>query len=611
MIGQTISHYKILEKLGAGGMGVVYKAYDTALKRDVALKFLPADLTRDESARKRFIHEAQAAAALNHPNICAVHEIGESEEQLFIVMPLVEGQSVRGKLQGGPLPVGDALDVALQVGRGLAKAHGIGIVHRDVKPGNVLLSGDGQATVVDFGLAKLATQTRLTKTGMTVGTVGYMSPEQARGEGVDHRTDVWSLGVMLYEMLTGRVPFSGDADPAVVYSILNETPEPVTGIRREVPVALEDVVERALSKAPGKRFETMAEMLTALETVEAESQLGIKRRRHAAIKRLMRRKRLLAASTAAVVVVIAAVLVTTFYQAGHAIDSIAVLPLENLSGDPDQEYFVDGMTDALIAALRKIGPLRVVSRTSAMRYKGVQKSLAEIAQELDVDAIVEGTVLREGDQIRITAQLIHASTDRHLWADRLDRELSDILSLHSDVAQAIAQDIHVTLTPQEQTQLANVWTVNSEAHDLYLEGLYHYNKVWSKKEFEKAIELFQQAINVDPNHALSYAGLARCYEWLCYRGHLPRDEANEKFYRAMGNALEIDEKLPEAHLALAKFRFYENWDWAGAETEFKRTLELNPNSSEARYEYAWYLMAMGHFEEALAAAKWALKRDPF
>jgi serine/threonine-protein kinase len=611
MIGQTISHYQIVEKLGEGGMGVVYKAYDTTLKRHVALKFLPAHLTRDEGARKRFIHEAQAAAALDHPNICSVYEIGQSDDRSFIVMPLLEGQSLRDTLTDGALSVEEALDIAVQVGRGLAKAHGSGIVHRDIKPGNVLLTDDRQVKIVDFGLAKLGTQTKLTKTGMTVGTVAYMSPEQTRGEGVDHRTDVWSLGVMLYEMLAGRMPFRGDAEPAVVYSILNEDPAPVTTVRREVPVGLEDVVERALSKDVAKRYPTMDEMLSALETVAEESQLGITRRRYAALKRLRRRKRLLAGAAATVVVAVAVVLITTFFRTGQAIDRIAVLPFENLSGDPEQDLYANGVTEALIKELGKIGTPEVIGRTSVMKFKDTDKTLPEIAGELDVDAIIEGSVLKSGSRLEITAHLTRAHPEGQMWTDSYQRDVTDVLVLLSDVARTIAEEIQVTLTPRDQERLANVSPVDSVAWDLYLKGLHLYNMSWTKPEpFEKAARYFQQAVEIDSDYAEAYAMLADCYLWLGYLGALSWDEARAKSEPYLQRALEIDDMLADAHFVIAGIKHYYDWDWLGAVAAYQRALANDPGLVKARWEYALLLSSIGRFEDAISEAKHALRREP-
>jgi len=582
-------------------MGEVYKAYDTTLKRHVALKFLPPELTRDEGARKRFIHEAQAAAALDHPNICTVHEIGQSEGHTFIVMPLIEGQSLRERLESGPLPVDEALEMALQVGRGLSKAHGSGIVHRDIKPGNVLLTEDGQAKVVDFGLAKLGTQTKLTRTGTTLGTVSYMSPEQARGEEIDQRTDIWSLGAVLYEMLTGQQPFRGEYEPAVVYSIMNEEPEPVTAMREEVPVALEDVVERALAKDAEKRYQSIDEMLTALETVREETRLGIERRRRAAYKRLARRKRLLVGSVAVVVVAIAAVLITTLYKSGQAIDSLAVLPLENLSGDEEQDIFAEGITGELITNLNRLDGMKKVSaRSAVMRYKNTDKSVSEIADELGVKAVVTGTMQREGDRIRITADLLDASTEKLLWADIFDGRMVEILTLQSQIAQAIADKINLELTPEEREQLAVERPVDPEAYIAYLKGN-DYSYLWQGPRLMKAIEWYERAIEIDPAFAPAYARLS-----LIYSGGTSQYEKAESLAT---RALELDSRLPDAYMALGSIRLVRDWDWDGAEREAAKAERLLTSGTPCR-ELRDFYMFTGQWEKAFDMCRREVASDP-
>ncbi len=496
MIGKTISHYKILEKLGEGGMGVVYKAKHLKLDSFVALKFLPPQLVTQKAAKKRFIHEAKAASSLEHPNICAVHDIDETPDgRMFIVMPYYEGETLQEKVERGPLEFDEAIHIASQVASGLARAHEKGIVHRDVKSANILIANDGHVRILDFGLAKLAKQTRLTKTGTTVGTVMYMSPEQAKGDDVDRRSDIWSLGVMLYEMLTGHLPFRGEIEQAVIYSILNEEPEPITTARREVPLQLEALVEKALAKTPEKRYQQMEELLADLEIQREELALGIKPRRFIKLRRLRRKRWFRYGAMVSVFVILMATGMQFFGGRNMAIHSIAVLPLENLSGDPEQEYFADGMTDALIADLAQIGALRVISRTSVMQYKGgVRKPLPEIARELNVDAIIEGSVFREGDRVRITAQLIHAQTDRHLWADSYVREFVDILTLHSEVARAIAREVKARVTPEEETRLARTRPVDPEAYELYLRGRAFAQQKWSVEAFEKSFEYLGRAI---------------------------------------------------------------------------------------------------------------------
>jgi len=411
MIGETVSHYRIESKIGAGGMGVVYKARDLTLDRDVALKFLPPDLVRDDEAKARFIHEAKAAAALDHPNICTVHEIHDADGHTFIAMPLVDGESLRERIARGPMTVAEALDVTMQVSRGLAKAHAAGIVHRDIKPGNILLTEDGIARIVDFGLAKLGGQTRLTRTGTAMGTVAYMSPEQARGHDVDSRSDVWSVGAVLYEMLTGSPPFSGQADQAVMYSVLNEDPQMISEIRRDVPAAVEDLVERVLAKDPAKRPQSAEELSTALQSQSQLLAVAPAPRRFVRWRKFRRNRRAFYGSMAAVVVAAAAIMAVILARPSEAIDSLAVLPLLNQSADPEQDYYVDGITEELISQLGKVKSLSVTSGQSSMRYKGTNKPLAEIGRELGVDAVVEGSVRRHGDGIRISVRLVDARKD--------------------------------------------------------------------------------------------------------------------------------------------------------------------------------------------------------
>jgi len=608
MIGKTISHYRITAELGAGGMGIVYKAEDTTLKREVALKFLPPEIARDEAARARFVHEAQAAAALDHPNICTVYEIQQAEGHTFIAMPLVEGESLRDRIARGPLPVDAALDITIQVARGLAKAHQSDIVHRDIKPGNVLLTDDGTAKIVDFGLAKLAGQTRLTRTGTTLGTVAYMSPEQVRGSAVDHRTDIWALGVILYEMLTGQLPFRGEIDQAVMHSILNVDPEPVGTTRREVPVALEDVAENAIAKDPEKRFQNVTEMLASLETIRDELQLGITRRRYGTLRRLRRKRRAVTWGAAALLIVAATVVLTVLLRHTPAIDSIAVLPVANLSGDPDQEYFSDGITAALISELSQISALRVISRTSVMQYKEHPKSLRDIARDLAVGAVVEASVLREGDRVRVTAQLIQADPEQQLWGDSFDRQLKDVFSLYSDIARAIAEKIQVTVTPEEAASLTHEHPVDPVAYEAYLKGNAYADK-WGIPEFEKSFAYFEQAIAQDSTYAPAYAGLAMAYAD-AHIFYLPHDIAYPKLKEAATKASKLDAQLAESHIALGMLRSIGEWDWERSEAAFKRALEIDPRNEIARQEYGCFLTYMGRVDEAVAQLRQAVELAP-
>jgi serine/threonine-protein kinase len=627
MIGKTILHYQILEKLGEGGMGVVYKAEDTRLKRTVALKFLPLHTMAGEEEKARFEHEAQAAAALDHPNICTVYEINEADGQTFIAMAYVGGQSLHELLSDDrQLSIDDVLNYATQIAEGLQAAHEKEIVHRDVKPANILITEKGQVRITDFGLAKLAGRTQLTKEGTSMGTVAYMSPEQTQGIEVDHRTDIWALGAVIYEMITGQQPFAGDYEQAVMYSIMNEDPEPPTALRTGVPMELERIVLKALAKEPDERYQRVNEMLVDLKGVQKAFESGVsqtKARAGAAPKpasdQIAETQRVSKISKTALLVAIPILLITLGLAAYHflakadlhtpAINSIAVLPLANLSNDPDQEYFVQGMHETIITNLSKIGALKVISRTSVMRYKKTDKTIAEIARKLDVDALIEGSVLRVGNQVRITVQLIQAATDEHLWAESYDRDLQNVFPMLSEVAQAIASEIKVVLTKQEKERLSVTGPVNPKAQEAYLKARYHYNK-WTREGFEKAIEYFQEAIEIDPDNAQAYTGLAGTYLWLWYLGDLTQEETYPKSKAFLDKAFEIDNKLAEGHLIKAMVRFYYEWDWLGGEAEYKQSIDLNPSLVEAHIEYTWALVAMGRFTEAMAEANRSLQLDP-
>jgi len=610
VIGKTVSHYRVLEKLGEGGMGLVYKAEDLTLGRTVALKFLPPELTRDPAAKERFKHEARAASALDHPNICTIHEIGETEDgQMFIAMACYEGETLKKKIERGPMDPHEAIKVAVQVGEGLAKAHGRGIVHRDIKPANVMITDDNVAKILDFGLAMLAGQVRLTKTPSTLGTVAYMSPEQASGREIDHRTDIWSLGVVLYEMIAGRLPFRGEHEQAMMYSILNEEPLPLVSGHSGLPKEIVTILEKALAKDPGKRYELMSEMISDLRSCEKKLEDA---KASSGVGRPTRLKKLLPyvlTGCAALVAVIIIGRVYLFAPHEKAITSLAVLPFQNLSADPEQEYFSDGMTEALIGELSKIKALRVISRTSIMRYKKTDKSLPQIASELGVDAVVEGSVQRVGNDVRITAQLVAARPEKHLWADDFTRNLANILELQSEVAQAIAREIKITVTPEELTRLAKVRTVNPEAHEAYLRGMFYANK-FSPPDVFKSIGYFERAIEMDSTYALAYAGLGMAYDILASMSVLPAGEAWPKVKAFSAKALSLDETLPEAYILIADTKLTYDWDFKGAEEYFKRALELNPNSAMAHSWYANYLVSQGKFDDAIKEAQIGRKLDP-
>ncbi len=610
--GSTIAgRYQLIEELGRGGMGVVYKAEDTKLKRTVALKFLPPELTHISEVKERFMREAQAAAALDHPNICTVHEFDEAEEKTYISMAYIEGQSLKKKIESGPLELNEALRIATQVAEGLQEAHKKGVVHRDIKSANLMVDERDQAKIMDFGLARVAGGTLLTKEGMAMGTIAYMSPEQARGEEVDHRTDIWSFGVVLYEMFSGQLPFKGEHDQGVVYSILNEKPKPITDLRFEIPMSIGQVVSKAIEKNLDERYQQIDELLDDLKSISAgivPEEIKVRLRK----AKLLRRKRaILYAGLAGLIIIMAVIALTLFTGRAEAIDSIAVLPFENLTGDSEQEFFVDSATDELIGQLAQISGLRrVISRTTVMQYKGVEKSLPEIAQELNVDAVVEGTVYQVGENVRIRVQLIDAlPEERNLWAETYERAKTDVLVMYSEMARAIADNTQVKLTAEETTRLTNAQQVNPKAYDAYIQGRSHWYRL-TALDLETALGDFELALQIDPNYALAHTGVALVWVGRNQMNLAPPSEAVPLAMAAAEKALELDNTLAEAYYALALIKTWSNWDWKGGETAFKRALELNPNFPDAHAYYSHFLSHMGRIDEALSHIERALELDP-
>jgi len=620
MLGQQLGHYRILEKIGAGGMGEVYRAHDEQLDRDVALKVLPAHTLTDEIARARLLREARAAAALNHPHICTIHEVGEAGGQAYIAMELVEGKPLSALVPGQALPVETVLRFGSQIADALAHAHERRIVHRDLKSANVVITPEGRAKVLDFGLAKrisgeelaevtTRSQASLTQAGALIGTVPYMAPEQLRGQPADARSDVWALGVVLYEMVAGARPFQGQTSFELSSAILNQVPPPLSPA---VPTQLGAVIERCLAKEPGQRYQQGSEVRAALEAVQSGAAIPAWPTWKYALSR--RRWLALAAALAAVFTVVAALnfetLRTRLTGGAPRIRSLAVLPLANLSGDPEQDYFADGMTEELITNLAKISALKVISRTSMMQYKGTKKPLPQIAKELNVDAIIEGSVLREGGQVRITAQLIQASTDQHLWAESYQRDLRGVLALQGEIASVIADKVRAAVTPTERTRLTSARPVNPEAYDAYLKGMQHWYKL-TPQDIDTALEYFKLALKKDPNYAPAHSGVALVWIGRQQMGYTPPREAGPKAKAAALKAVELDNTLAEAHFSLANVNLFYEWDWAGAEVEFKRAIELNPNYPDAWALYPHYLMIMKRPEEAMAQSQRALELDPF
>jgi serine/threonine protein kinase len=610
MIGTTISHYKILEKLGSGGMGDVYKAEDTKLQRIVALKFLPPELTRDERAQKRFVHEARTASALDHPNIGTIYEIGESDGNFFIAMAYYEGATLKDKIESGKdgLDIAEAVDITIRITRGLAAAHKKDIIHRDIKPANILMTGAGEVKLIDFGLAKLKDHTMLTKTGTTMGTIAYMSPEQFTGGVVDHRSDIWSLGVLLYEMLTGEQPFKGDYEQAIVYSILNEQPEFITKIRKDVPVQIERILEKAMARNPAKRFQSMEEMLNELNNAAGEIRQGQSKK--SSPFKLGRRQRKIAFRALAVVF-IAIPSGLYFWQSKVAEAgpvSIVMMPLDSFTEDSQQDWFTESLTDALITDLGKISKLRVISLASAMQMKGTNKPPPEIAIELGVDYVIEGSVIRMGNQVKIRVRLINAKENEYLWTETYEREFTDILAMQGNIVQSIASEVQVNLTPQEADRIAVSRKVDPETHELYLKGMYHLRK-YTPEGIATGLKYLQEAVEKDPEEPLALGGLALGYSIIAHTPSPPPDALSKS--REIGRkALELDESQGETHLAVAMAQIYGDWDRKGAEKSYKRALELNPSLAEAYNQYAWYLLLAGKDNEAVESLKQAQEVDP-
>ena len=627
--GTRLGPYEIVAPIGAGGMGEVYRARDPRLGREVAVKVLPDAVARDPNALARFGREARAVAALSHPNILAIHDVGTEGPISFAVMELLEGESLADRLARTRLPWRKAVEIGVAIADGLAAAHSKGIVHRDLKPANVFLTADGSVKILDFGIAHIElplsdsetlqeTEAAGTAPGTVAGTVGYMSPEQVRGLPTDPRSDIFSFGCVLYEMLSGRRAFARDTSAETLTAILREEPQPLSVPSEAIPDEVARIASHCLEKSPDERFQSARDLAFHLRATLV-SPTGARAAPAAPPARSWRRRAVWGAGTVLVAAVIATVLfwerrgalpsaAASAAGGSSSIRSVAVLPLENLSHDPEQEYFADGMTEALITDLAKIQALRVISRTSIMQYKGAKKPLPQIAKELGVEGIVEGSVMRAGDRVRISAQLIEASTDRHLWAESYERDLRDVFALQSDVAQAIAREVRVTVSPQEQKRLARVTPLDPAAHEAYLRGRFWRQK-FTREGFEKAIGFYRRAVQIDPNYALAHAGIAEA-NLAAADLYLPSRESYEQAKQAVSLALAIDPSLSEAHTSLGLIRAYLEWDWKAAEKEFQRAIELNPGSAAAHDWYGWFLTSVGRFDEGIASAEKAVSLDP-
>jgi serine/threonine-protein kinase len=621
MIGKTLGHYRVLEQLGSGGMGVVYRARDERLDRDVALKVLPGGALADEDARKRFRKEALALSKLNQPNIATVHDFGSQEGVDYLVMELVEGETLAHRIESGALAEKEIAALGSQVADALEEAHENGVIHRDLKPSNIMVTPKGRAKVLDFGLAKLlrpAAQrdvtASLTATPAAAGTLPYMPPEQLQGETVDARSDLYALGAVLYEMATAQRPFREELSSRLIDAILHQPPVSPRALNARILPELERIILKCLEKSPDQRYQSAREVGVDLRRIGTfgSTPAAIPPARTSA-------GRWIAAAAATGAVILAAALFAInvgglrdrYFRGSPSvrIGSLAVLPLNNFSRDPEQEYFADGMTEELITDLAKIGALKVISRTSVMQYKGTKKTLPEIARELNVDGVVEGSVQRSGDRVRITAQLIEARTDRHIWAESYERDLRDVLGLQGEVASAIAREIQVTLTPQEQTQLASARPVNPEAHEALLQGNYYWNKL-TEAGIRKSMDYYQKAIQLTPDYAPAYSALAFSYNLLASSEYAPSQENYAQAKKLAQKAIELDGNFAGGHAALGFVLSYGDWNWSAAEAEFKRANELDPNGEGAHSVYALYLGEMGRGEEAIAEMKRSLELDP-
>jgi serine/threonine protein kinase/Tfp pilus assembly protein PilF len=593
MEGRTISHYSILRKLGAGGMGEVYLARDTTLSRKVAIKFLSQNSVGGEQGRKRLVREAKAAGGLDHPHICAVHEVGEEAGQHFIVMQYVEGETLASRIQRKPIEPREALDIAVQIADALAEAHSHRIIHRDIKPQNVMLTASGQVKVLDFGLARVVregslidsiseTESVLTMPGSVIGTVPYMSPEQVRGEVLDGRSDIFSFVAVLYEMLSGRQPFQAESVGATLSSILTKDPAPLARYAADVPDELQRIVRKALSKDKEGRYQGIKDLLVDLKDLKLELEFKKQSERQAQTK------------------------------VGHpseVVESLAVLPLANTSNDPNIEYLCDGITETIINSLSQLPKLKVMARSTVFRYKAQVADPQEIGRALGVPSVLTGRMLQLGDTLIIGVELVRVADGTQVWGEQYRRKLSDIFELQEEIAREVSEELRLKLSGVEKERLIKRYTKNTQAYDRYLKGLYYWNKR-TPDGLGIAIEYFREAITIDPNYALAYAGLAHCYILLTSITGIPSSDTYPKAKAAAIRALEIDNALAEACVPLAYIKFFHDWDWAGAETEYKNAIEFNCNYATARHYYSICLVYMGRFDEAFEQYKTALQLDP-
>jgi serine/threonine-protein kinase len=639
-VGQTINHYQVLGTLGIGGMGEVYLAYDTRLGRRIALKLLPHHFTADQDRLRRFEQEARAASVLNHPNVCVIYEVGETvDDRHFIAMEYVEGVTLRQRMAETRLKMSEVLDIAVQVASALTVAHAAGIVHRDIKPENIVVRSDGYIKVLDFGLAKLMEPQATdlvaapgakvtTDTGTMMGTSRYMSPEQVRGLAVDARTDIWSLGVMIYEMVTGEAPFNGETTSDVIVSILDREPQPLEHCGPSVPAELQEIVSKMLSKSREERYQTIEELAGKLKSLKQELEYAARNetagelatRTGKQVKRLTSSAKYLIGGIKGhqkAVALTAAVLITTlaasayfhFARSPTTIDSLAALPFVNVGADPNTEYLSDGITESLINSLSQLPNLKVISFSSVSRYRGQQIDPQAVARDLGVRALLVGKVIQRGDDLLVSAELVDARDNSHIWGEQYNRKLSGLLALQQEISREISGKLRQELSGEQKEQLTKRFTESPEAYQLYLKGRYHALRL-TRAETDKGIAYFQQAIESDPNYARAYIGLAGAYTAMALTSDVPSWEVMPKAKAAALQAVKIDPSIAEAHANLGYVNFWYDWDWQAAEKEYRRALELNPNSADTHQAYAHLLSNIGRHAQALDEIKLARELDP-